>query len=68
MRAVERALQPLVDDALVRRVHVDEHEPGAILREHVDAVQLREREAQRVVIAVRQRRHRAAARSPKSCR
>ena len=40
-----RGLQALVDDALVRRVHVDEHEPVAVLREDVDAVQLREREA-----------------------
>ena len=50
---VERALQPLVDDALVRRVHVDEHDAGAVLREHVDAVELREREAQRMRVVGR---------------
>ncbi|MBK6396018.1 MAG: hypothetical protein IPF73_16180 [Betaproteobacteria bacterium] len=42
----------------MRRVHVDEHQPRAVLREHVDAVELREREAERMVVAgVRQRRH-----------
>ena len=33
--AVERRLQLLVHDALVRGMHVDENEPGAVLREHV---------------------------------
>ena len=46
-RRVERVLQPLVDDALVRRVHVDDHEARRVLREDVDAVQLREREPER---------------------
>jgi hypothetical protein len=31
----------------VRRVHVDQHEARAVLRDDVDAVQLREREAER---------------------
>ena len=65
---VERRLQPLVDDALVGRVHVDEDQPGAVLREHVDAVQLREREPERVVFAVRQRWRLALPRSPNSRR
>ena len=40
-RAVgERVLELLVEDALVRRVHVDDHEAARILREHVDAVDL----------------------------
>ena len=67
---VQRRLQPLVDDALVRRVHVDEHEARAVLREHVDAVQLREREAERMRVAgvgqVRHDRRRSASRAPKS--
>ena len=45
----------------MRRVHVDEHEPGAVLREHVDAVQLREREAERMVVAGLGQRGRVAA-------
>ena len=49
---VERRLQPLVHDALVRRVHVDDHQAVAVLREDVDAVQLREREAERMRIVV----------------
>ena len=44
---VERALQPLHQDALVRRVHVDEHEPRLVLRQDVNAVQLPERKAER---------------------
>jgi hypothetical protein len=44
MRASCDRLQALVHDALVRRMHVDEHEAGAVLREDVDAVQLRQRE------------------------
>ena len=43
-----RGLEPLVDDALVRGMHVDEHEAVAVLRQDVDAVQLREREAERM--------------------
>ncbi len=43
-------LQPLVDDALVRRVHVHEHEAAAVLCEDVDAVELREGEAERMRI------------------
>src|SRR6185437_9895536 len=46
--AVERRLQPLVDDALVRRMHVDENESGAVLREDVNAVELRDRKTERV--------------------
>ena len=64
--AVERALQLLVHDALVRGVHVDEDQAGAVLREDVDAVQLREREAERIVVAVRQRCAARGARSPNS--
>jgi hypothetical protein len=45
---IQGALQALVDDALVRRVHVDQHESGAILRQDVHAMQLRQREAQRM--------------------
>ena len=44
---VEVALQPLHDDALVRGVHVHEHEAGLVLRQDVDAVQLGERIAER---------------------
>jgi hypothetical protein len=35
-------LQPLVQDPLVRRVHVDEHQPVAVSAQDVDAMQLRE--------------------------
>lgn len=44
---VEHGLELLVQDALVRRVHVDEHEPLGVLREDVDAVELAERVAER---------------------
>ena len=47
MRRVEGGLERLVEDALVRRVHVDHHQAGAVLRQDVDAVQLRERVTQR---------------------
>ena len=40
-------IELLVQDALVRRVHVDEHEPLGVLREDVDAVELAERVAER---------------------
>ena len=69
-RASGRGLQALVDDPLVRRVHVDEHEAVAILREHVDAVELREREAERMLVAGVRKIGRAIAagrgRAPKS--
>ena len=52
--AVERGLEPLVQNALVRRVHVDEHESVPILREHEDSVQLRQRKAERMVVVVGQ--------------
>ena len=52
-RACARALQPLVDRALVRGVHVDEHETVRRLREDVDAVQLRDRVPERIVVADR---------------
>src|SRR5262249_9180533 len=50
--AIERVLEALVEDALVRRVHVDEHQTVPILREDVDAMQLRERETERVLVFV----------------
>ena len=45
-RRVERVLEAFVDDALVRGVHVHEDEARDVLREDVDAMELREREAQ----------------------
>ena len=38
----------------MRGVHVDQHQAVAVLREHVDAVQLREREAERMIVVVGQ--------------
>ncbi len=72
-RASSARLQPLVDDALVRRVHVDQHQPGAVLREDVDAVQLREREAERMrhrrsCRQIGAGRRACASRAPNSCR
>ena len=46
---VEVRLQLLHHDALVRGVHVDQHQAGLVLRQDVDAVQLRERVAQRML-------------------
>ena len=46
---VEAVLDLLVQDALVRRMHVDEHQPALVLREDVDAVELGERKAERVL-------------------
>jgi hypothetical protein len=44
---VEILLQLLHHDAFVRRVHIDEDQPGPVLRQDVDAVELRERVAER---------------------
>ena len=44
---IQAELQLLHDDALVRGVHVDQHQAGLVLREDVDAVQLREGIAER---------------------
>ena len=38
--AVERLFQALVGDSLMRRMHVDQHQPGLVLRQDVDAVNL----------------------------
>ncbi|KAG0766787.1 hypothetical protein G6F22_017769 [Rhizopus arrhizus] len=45
--AIMRVLQALVADALVRRMHVDHDQAFGILGQDVDAVQLRDRIAQR---------------------
>ncbi len=51
-----RVFQFFVGDALMRRVHVDEHEAVRVLGEHEHAVQLRERVAERRTVArLRQR-------------
>ena len=42
--------EPFVQDALVRGVHVDEDQAVAVLREDVDAVQLRQGGAERVML------------------
>lgn len=47
MPAVLGPLQALVGDALVGGVHVDQHQAAGVLRQHVDPVQLGQREAQR---------------------
>src|SRR5438094_930485 len=44
---IERSLESFVKDALVRGVHVDQYQPLLVLSEDIDAVQLREREAER---------------------
>ena len=44
---IELGLQFFVDDALVRRVHVHDHQSMFVAREHVDTRELRERETQR---------------------
>ena len=48
---LERGLEPLVGRALVRGVHVHEHQPALRLGQDVDAVQLRDRVAERVASA-----------------
>ena len=50
--ACELALHALVGDALVRRVHVDDDEPVAILGEHVDAGELAKCVAERRNLAI----------------
>ncbi len=42
---VPLALQAFIDDALVRGVHVHQHQPVAVLREDVHPVQLGQRVA-----------------------
>jgi hypothetical protein len=39
---VEGGLELFVEDALMRGVHVDQHQPGGVLRQDVDAMQLRD--------------------------
>ena len=46
-RRAQARLQPLVDDALVRRVHVDDDQPVRVLGQHVDAAELGQRVAER---------------------
>ncbi|MNI67801.1 hypothetical protein D3C73_1234540 [compost metagenome] len=46
---VQRLLQLFVDDALVGGVHVHQHHATAVLRQDVDAVQLRQGHAQRML-------------------
>ena len=48
--AVELVFQSLVDDALMRRVHIDQHQAGVVFGQDVDAVQLRDRAAERPVV------------------
>ena len=43
----ELGFQTLINNALVRRMHVDDHQTGGVLGEDVDALQLRQRPAQR---------------------
>ena len=50
---LEVALQALVGDPLVCRVHVDDDQAVAVRGEHVDAGELREREAERRDVADR---------------
>ena len=64
----EAGLQPLVDDALVRGVHVDDHQALRVLGQDVDAAELRERAAERPVVAGRRRRRRGAARGAVAAR
>ena len=42
----ELGFQALVNNALVRRMHVDDHQAGVVLSQDVDALQLRQRPAQ----------------------
>ena len=47
---IERIFQLLVENAFVRSVHVDQHQAPAVLCQHIDAVQLGQREAKREVV------------------
>jgi hypothetical protein len=49
---VERPLELLVEDAFVRRMHVDDDQPLGVLRQDVDAVQLGKGVAERRYLAV----------------
>ncbi len=61
-RAVgERVLELLVQNALVRGVHVDDHEAVRVLRQHIDAVDLAEREAERLLVGGVERGRRVGA-------
>ena len=55
-RAAALSLQLLVEHALVRGMHVHEHEAGAILGKDVDAVELRDGGAERLVVRRLRRR------------
>jgi hypothetical protein len=49
-RSAKRVLELLVQDPLVRRVHVDDHEALCVLRQHIDAMDLAKGEAKRLFI------------------
>ena len=53
---VERVLELLINDAFVSRMHVDHHESVPVLRQHVYAGQLCQREAKRMVFILRHHR------------
>jgi len=53
---IELPLQLLVDDPFVRGVHVDDHQAALVLRQHIDAGELRDRQAKRQVAGRRCRR------------
>ena len=48
--ALQLGFEPLVDDALMRRVHVDHDQALLVFSQDVDALQLRQRPAQRPVL------------------
>src|SRR5205823_3662968 len=52
----EARFQALVDDAFVRRMHVDDHQALVVFGEHVDAGDLRDGATERPVGVVGQRR------------
>jgi hypothetical protein len=70
LAAVERQLEFLVEDAFVRGVHVDDHQALAVLRQDIDAVQLRQRVAEwraAGLRAMRRRLRRAGAAAAAGC-
>ena len=54
-RGADAGLQPLIDDAFVRRMHVDDHQAVPILGQHIDAADLRDGAAQRPFVGRGQR-------------
>ena len=52
---IQRLLELFIQNALVSSMHIDQYQSALVLREHVNAMQLSQRESQRVLIGIASR-------------